>query len=68
MSCTARVEAGADVAPPLVVSHCMQGQGPYAKKLKDVETDIKDVQKRVNEKMGALISVRRGVRSFPPHR
>ncbi|KAI9023302.1 P-loop containing nucleoside triphosphate hydrolase protein [Hyaloraphidium curvatum] len=28
------------------------GQGPYAKELKKIETDIKDVQKRVNEKMG----------------
>lgn len=29
-----------------------QGQGPYAKELKKIETDIKEVQKRVNEKMG----------------
>ncbi|KAI8827208.1 P-loop containing nucleoside triphosphate hydrolase protein [Fimicolochytrium jonesii] len=28
------------------------GQGPYAKELKAIETDIKEVQKRVNEKMG----------------
>ncbi|KAJ3264004.1 26S proteasome regulatory subunit 7 [Chytriomyces hyalinus] len=28
------------------------GQGPYAKELKKIETDIKDVQKRVNERMG----------------
>ncbi|KAJ3071891.1 26S proteasome regulatory subunit 7 [Podochytrium sp. JEL0797] len=28
------------------------GQGPYAKELKKIETDIKEVQKRVNEKMG----------------
>ncbi|KAH6918828.1 P-loop containing nucleoside triphosphate hydrolase protein [Coprinopsis sp. MPI-PUGE-AT-0042] len=28
------------------------GQGPYAKRLKDVEKDIKDVQKRINEKLG----------------
>ncbi|KAK4053842.1 26S proteasome regulatory subunit 7 [Microbotryomycetes sp. JL201] len=28
------------------------GQGPYAKQLKKVEADIKEVQKRVNEKMG----------------
>lgn len=40
------------------LTHCnyrcalSQGQGPYAKQLKKVETDIKDVQKRVNEKMG----------------
>lgn len=30
----------------------LQGQGPYASKLKTVETDIKDVQKRINEKLG----------------
>lgn len=30
-----------------------QGQGPYAKQLKTVENDIKEIQKRVNEKMGA---------------
>jgi 26S proteasome regulatory subunit T1 len=29
-----------------------QGQGPYQKELKAIETDIKNVQKRVNEKMG----------------
>ncbi|KAJ3220288.1 26S proteasome regulatory subunit 7 [Dinochytrium kinnereticum] len=28
------------------------GQGPYAKELKKIETDIRDAQKRVNEKMG----------------
>ncbi|TIB74875.1 hypothetical protein E3Q23_02554 [Wallemia mellicola] len=28
------------------------GQGPYARQLKKAETDIKDVQKRVNERMG----------------
>ncbi|KAJ3088257.1 26S proteasome regulatory subunit 7 [Quaeritorhiza haematococci] len=28
------------------------GQGPYAKDLKKIEQDIKDVQKRVNERMG----------------
>jgi 26S proteasome regulatory subunit T1 len=28
------------------------GQGPYAGKLRDVEKDIKDVQKRINEKLG----------------
>ncbi|TFK42821.1 hypothetical protein BDQ12DRAFT_696253 [Crucibulum laeve] len=28
------------------------GQGPYAAKLKDVEKDIKDIQKRINEKLG----------------
>lgn len=29
-----------------------QGQGPYARQLKAVENDIKEVQKRVNEKIG----------------
>lgn len=29
-----------------------QGQGPYAKLLKVLEQDIKDIQKRVNEKIG----------------
>lgn len=28
------------------------GQGAYSKKIKDLESDIKDVQKRINEKMG----------------
>ncbi|KAF9370581.1 26S proteasome regulatory subunit 7, partial [Mortierella sp. AD011] len=28
------------------------GQGPYAKDLKKLENDIKDAQKRVNEKIG----------------
>ncbi|KAH9946386.1 26S proteasome subunit P45 [Epithele typhae] len=28
------------------------GQGPYAGRLKKVETDIKEVQKRINEKLG----------------
>ncbi|KAJ3111337.1 26S proteasome regulatory subunit 7 [Phlyctochytrium bullatum] len=28
------------------------GQGPYGKELKKIEVDIRDVQKRVNEKMG----------------
>ncbi|KAG5637865.1 26S proteasome regulatory subunit 7 [Sphagnurus paluster] len=28
------------------------GQGPYAHRLKTVETDIKDIQKRINEKLG----------------
>lgn len=32
----------------------MQGQGPYAKQLKQVELDIKAAQARVNEKMGKL--------------
>ena len=29
-----------------------QGQGPYAKDLRKLENDIKDAQKRVNEKIG----------------
>ncbi|BGO97534.1 26S proteasome regulatory subunit 7-like protein [Rhodotorula toruloides] len=28
------------------------GQGPYAKRLKDVDAEIKEVQKRINDKMG----------------
>jgi hypothetical protein len=31
-----------------------QGQGPYATQLKKTESDIKDVQKRINEKLGTL--------------
>lgn len=30
-----------------------QGQGPYAVQLKKVEGDIKEIQKRVNEKLGS---------------
>lgn len=30
-----------------------QGQGPYAKAIKRIESELKDIQKRVNEKMGA---------------
>jgi 26S proteasome regulatory subunit T1 len=30
----------------------LQGQGPYASELKKIEQDIKDTQKRVNEKIG----------------
>jgi hypothetical protein len=29
-----------------------KGQGPYAVKLKGVENDIKEIQRRVNEKLG----------------
>jgi 26S proteasome regulatory subunit T1 len=36
----------------LFVSNALQGQGPYAHKLKTVETDIKDIQKRINETLG----------------
>jgi hypothetical protein len=32
----------------------LQGQGPYAAQLKKTEVDIKDVQKRINEKLGSL--------------
>ena len=32
----------------------IQGQGPYAAQLKKTEVDIKDVQKRINEKLGSL--------------
>lgn len=33
------------------------GQGPYAKQLKTCETDIKEIQARVNEKMGTSRSL-----------
>ena len=29
-----------------------QGQGPYARQLKKIETEISDIQKRVNDKIG----------------
>ncbi|KAJ3761838.1 P-loop containing nucleoside triphosphate hydrolase protein [Lentinula raphanica] len=29
-----------------------QGQGPYARQLKEIENDLKDIQKRINEKLG----------------
>jgi 26S proteasome regulatory subunit T1 len=31
------------------------GQGPYARELRKIESDINDIQKRVNEKMGITI-------------
>jgi hypothetical protein len=34
-----------------------QGQGAYAAKLKKTELDIKEVQKRIDEKLGARNSV-----------
>lgn len=33
-----------------------QGQGPYAAELKKIESDIKEIQKRVNEKMGMIFT------------
>ena len=36
-----------------VLNPAKQGQGPYAAALKKVENDIKEVQKRINEKLGA---------------
>lgn len=30
----------------------MQGQGPYSIALKNIEKELKDIQKRVDEKMG----------------
>lgn len=30
----------------------LQGQGPYARQLKKIETEISDIQKRVNDKIG----------------
>jgi 26S proteasome regulatory subunit T1 len=35
----------------------LQGQGPYAAQLKKIESDIKEVQKRINEKLGEGISL-----------
>jgi hypothetical protein len=32
--------------------HISQGQGPYAEQLKKIEGDIKEIQKRINEKLG----------------
>lgn len=32
-----------------------QGQGPYAARIKDVDKDLKEIQKRVNEKLGPSI-------------
>lgn len=32
----------------------LQGQGPYAVALKKIEGDIKEVQKRINEKLGKV--------------
>jgi 26S proteasome regulatory subunit T1 len=34
----------------------LQGQGPYAGQLKKIDQDIKDIQKRVNEKLGRPFS------------
>jgi 26S proteasome regulatory subunit T1 len=33
--------------------HFLKGQGAYAAKLKKTEQDIKEVQKRIDEKLGA---------------
>ena len=38
-----------------VYSTILKGQGPYAKKLKTVEGDMKDIQKRINEKLGSCL-------------
>lgn len=35
----------------------IQGQGPYAAQIKKTEQDIKDIQKRVNEKLGMINQV-----------
>ena len=37
-----------------------QGQGPYASRLKTAETDIKDIQKRINEKLGKEVAAQFG--------
>jgi 26S proteasome regulatory subunit T1 len=31
---------------------CTQGQGPYAAQLKNIEKDTKEIQKRINERLG----------------
>ena len=36
-----------------------QGQGPYARELKQIEGELKDIQKRINERMGTLPSCHR---------
>ena len=37
-----------------------QGQGPYGSRLKTVEIDIKDIQKRINEKLGKEVTAQFG--------
>jgi hypothetical protein len=39
-------------------TYSLQGQGAYAAKLKKTEHDIKEVQKRIDEKLGARNPVR----------
>jgi 26S proteasome regulatory subunit T1 len=34
------------------MTYNLQGQGPYSISLKKIENELKDIQKRVNEKMG----------------
>jgi 26S proteasome regulatory subunit T1 len=36
-------------------AHLAQGQGPYGAQLKQLETDIKEVQKRINDKLGKFV-------------
>ena len=33
-----------------------QGQGPYGAQLKKIEQDIKEVQQRINEKLGEFMN------------
>lgn len=40
------------LSPPFLPLRQPQGQGPYARQLKKIETEIADIQKRVNEKIG----------------
>ncbi|OCH95260.1 26S proteasome subunit P45 [Obba rivulosa] len=42
------------------------GQGPYASRLKKTEQDIKEVQKRINEKLGEYAVPRRPIRPDRP--
>ena len=46
--------------------HSLQGQGAYAAKLKKTEQDIKEVQKRIDEKLGAHHSLRAVHRKLIP--
>lgn len=35
----------------------LQGQGPYAARLKKLDQDLKEVQKRINEKLGTFAAM-----------
>jgi hypothetical protein len=48
------VRSRADLSTTWPKAHHLQGQGPYAAQLKKIENDIKEVQKRMNEKLGEV--------------